>query len=828
MGTEEVKAKKGVEDEPKAGDQAGEVAGGDHEVRAPRGMKAPYVPSAKEIEAHELTHCPPRRWCDHCVRGQSKDTPHSTTRGELAESSMVRVSMDYCFLTEEAAAKTTDHGEEETAKVSLTVLVMVETLCQSIWAYACESKGSGEQWMVEQIVDDMQTIGLYDERIVLKSDQEASITDLQRAIVEARKGQGTALENSRVGDSNSNGRVERAIQDLKGLIRTLRSALEEKIGHAVKLDDPIVPWLVRHAAHLISVSRVRDDGRTAFQKMKGRQTSAKLVPFGETVLFKIPKTASRLGGFEDRWETGCWIGFMMRSGEHLVGTENGVFKVSTVMRRSADRRWSADVVRGVRGTPECPVPGATGRRIPAFAKRHQAESTERAVFMPAPAEPESEIRPAQIMKTDVDEHGYTEKCPGCRALKSGKYRAKHTAECRKRFEAILLQSEKGKRRFEAAAERRSEAITKKAVELQEQIDKDSKQKVAEDSNAAASGSGLTDEQRAAGAKRQADADGEAPDGKKERPDVDKAISAPEAAGPATAPAVVAIPEQGTKRRGDEADDSARLDRDLTAQQVESRGTKRAQDSPGDSARMDRQAEDMSLVDNASGHPGQRVRGRGVIPKEDLEWVNIGSGVIARSFSEMSRLVTTSKDGPPVQDVHRRIVRSLATGMVIDDCVLDDTPDDVLNRRLPYPMDVRVELIMRGALKMFEVKGADISEIFSQPRVAQEAAVRRYGGLDLKPGWSLDLTREDPMTGEPWDLGKHAVRERVRKLVRDTKPFMVIGSPPCTMFCSLQNLNKNKRNEQEFEKRLENARRHIRFCIELYNVQISGGPFFLPA
>ena len=89
-----------------------------------------------------------------------------------------------------------------------------------------------------------------------------------------------------------------------------------------------------------------------------------------------------------------------------------------------------------------------------------------------------------------------------------------------------------------------------------------------------------------------------------------------------------------------------------------------------------------------------------------------------------------------------------------------------------------------------------------------------------------MTRDDPLTGEPWDLGRHEVRERVRKLIRDTKPFMVIGSPPCTMFCALQNLNKSKRDEGVFTKRLENAKRHIRFCIELYMMQVNGGRFFL--
>ena len=75
--------------------------------------------------------------------------------------------------------------------------------------------------MTEQIVDDFETVGLANERIVIKADQEVAITDLQRSVARLRKDHGSALEQSRVGDSNSNARVERAIQDLKGLVRTL-------------------------------------------------------------------------------------------------------------------------------------------------------------------------------------------------------------------------------------------------------------------------------------------------------------------------------------------------------------------------------------------------------------------------------------------------------------------------------------------------------------------------------------------------------------------------------------------------------------------------------
>ena len=787
------------------------LPGGEDEAQTPRAAKAPKVPSAREVEEHELTHCPARSWCDQCVKGQSKDFPHRSVTGELADSSVVRVSMDYCFLSEGASIKKTDHEQTEAARTVMTVLVVVETLCRSIWAYACESKGASEAWVVEQVAYDLQTVGLANERIVIKSDQEPSIIEMQRAVAAQRAGHGsTAIENSRVGDSNSNGRVERAIQDFKGLVRTLRSDLESKIGVKIELSHPIVPWMVRHASHLINVTRVRENGRTAYQLMKGRKCAAKLVPFGETVLFKVPKTSARLGGFEDRWESGCWIGFIIRSGEHLVGTADGVYKVSTVMRRAAGSRWSAENVGAIKGTPEYPVPGSTGHHIPAYARKNQGPASETTVFMPAPPEAEPEPRKAHINRSDMMEHGATERCPGCKALKSGKYRAKHTVERRQRFEAILSQTEKGKRRFEAAAERRQDAITKKAMEEQEKIEAkavDVNDQAMDPSKAAAESSVAAPSESAV--------EGSAVPG-------DEAMGSGDGGQPSAAVGTTA--PRGVKRPGEEVDDSERLLRESGDQPVENKGKKRQGDEADDSSRANRDAADMSAVDDGvrrrRSHPAPRHRD-GRFSPGDLEWKDVGSGVVSKTFPQMVRMVTTSREEPAISDIHRRVITSLTTGKVIDDCVIDDVCDDELNRVMPYPDDVRIELTLKGAIKMFEVVGPDVAEIYSVPRIAQEAAVRKYGDIDLKPGWSLDLTREDPLTGKAWDLSRHDVRERVRKLVRDTKPFMVIGSPPCTMFCALQNLQKGRRDEQEFQRRLENAKRHVRFCFELYAMQVQG-------
>ena len=172
---------------------------------------------------------------------------------------MTGVCIDYCFLTEKVKAQENEHVEEVKANVSMTILVMLETMCRSIWAYAVENKGS-DDWVAEQIIDDLETVGLAGERIIIKADQEVAITDLQRTVARLRKDYGSALEQSRVGDSNSNGKVERAIQDLKGLVRTLKAALEINVGGKVNLSDPIVPLIVRHAAYIINVTRVRENG----------------------------------------------------------------------------------------------------------------------------------------------------------------------------------------------------------------------------------------------------------------------------------------------------------------------------------------------------------------------------------------------------------------------------------------------------------------------------------------------------------------------------------------------------------------------------------------
>ena len=74
-------------------------------------------------------------------------------------------------------------------------------------------------------------IGLEFVDIIVKSDNEPALTSLIASWCTLRameSGLRMIIENSPVGSSKSNGIVERAIQFVPGMIRTIRSAIEVK------------------------------------------------------------------------------------------------------------------------------------------------------------------------------------------------------------------------------------------------------------------------------------------------------------------------------------------------------------------------------------------------------------------------------------------------------------------------------------------------------------------------------------------------------------------------------------------------------------------------
>ena len=110
--------------------------------------------------------------------GRRPSTPSDRSGGDWQVGG-AKVMLDYCSFKENVSRSADEHTEKEEATVSLTALVMKEMMCDSVWAYALKSKNVAEDpWIADQIVDDLNTIGMGRNRIIVKTGQEASIVEL--------------------------------------------------------------------------------------------------------------------------------------------------------------------------------------------------------------------------------------------------------------------------------------------------------------------------------------------------------------------------------------------------------------------------------------------------------------------------------------------------------------------------------------------------------------------------------------------------------------------------------------------------------------------------
>ncbi len=118
----------------------------------------------------------------------------------------------------------------------------------------------------------------------------------------------------------------------------------------------------------------------------------------------------------------------------------------------------------------------------------------------------------------------------------------------------------------------------------------------------------------------------------------------------------------------------------------------------------------------------------------------------------------------------------------------------------------------------------VSELFSPPRVA--AATKLLPSLKLLPGLSFDLTTNDPDDGEPWDFDRPEKRSKCRRIVREQRPILVVGSPMCRAFCSWQRLSMIVGDSDKLLCEKTRALVHLSFCCEIYAMQAREGRYFL--
>ena len=159
--------------------------------------------------------------------------------------------------------------------------------------------------------------------------------------------------------------MEEAGKTVRGVARILKYQLEERAEMKLEEAECVTLWLIRWAAMLVSRFMVGKDGRTGYERRRGRKCRIGVVPFGEKVMFKeIREGKEHKNKMMTEWKDGIWLGHTRDSNEVLVGTKDGVVRAYSVIRKPEGERWDAEMLREMRGSPQQPDPSKPGDHVP--------------------------------------------------------------------------------------------------------------------------------------------------------------------------------------------------------------------------------------------------------------------------------------------------------------------------------------------------------------------------------------------------------------------------------------------------------------------------------
>ena len=213
----------------------------------------------------------------------------------------------------------------------LPIMIIKDRHSKTIFSHPVPAKGIEDPYAAQQLLRDLDMMGY--RRIVLKCDQEDPIKAVADHVKSKWSGE-VVPENSPKGESKSNGEIERAVQEVQGMARTLKDALEAKAGVELVPRMAILAWLVEYCGTLVTLFLVGADGLTAYHRLRGRPWKIQLPPFGECVEY-LRRTRHKL---QARWDKGLFLGVKITTSEKIIGTPNGVYVVQSIRRKPEGQR----------------------------------------------------------------------------------------------------------------------------------------------------------------------------------------------------------------------------------------------------------------------------------------------------------------------------------------------------------------------------------------------------------------------------------------------------------------------------------------------------------
>ncbi len=236
----------------------------------------PGQPTLKQLELHRITHIPFRTWCKWCVMARARGAQHSAS----GECTIAIIGMDYFFITRGGIKKRSEleYPEDEPGNAAMEaareggeIIKCIVIRCSKskvIFAHVVLCKGVDEDdFVANTVVEDLAWFGYTS--MIIKADNEAALQALVRRVVERVSAECKMLdqvtkEEPAKYDSQSNGLVEVGVLLVRGLFRTLKLCLEDRIGRFIPVDHALVPWMLEHACLILNTTAVGPDGLTGW------------------------------------------------------------------------------------------------------------------------------------------------------------------------------------------------------------------------------------------------------------------------------------------------------------------------------------------------------------------------------------------------------------------------------------------------------------------------------------------------------------------------------------------------------------------------------------
>ena len=704
-----------------------------------RCMPCPGEPSPQEVARHNLTHLPYRAWCPHCVAARRNNQAHQ--KGTSAPRSLPLLVLDYCFIRDGDASD------------NLTVLVGRLYPSRALFATVVTHKGASDTHTVSRLCNFLRASGA--SSVVYKTDQEKAVVAIIQEAVRVSKlpkeyaggnqfhGVLTQAvpETSAVGQSASNSRAERSVQQIEDLVRTYKSALESRMGCKLSSDHALMRWIVEHAANVYNKYAVTPEGTTPYAALHGKNPRERLVEFGERILWHVPKALR--AKLDLRWRLGVYAGYSPTSNEYFLGLPNGnVVKSRSIVRVVPSGRWDRKSLMAIKGIPGKLTANEADQdvEVEEFERPHanaddqcrDAQSTEVADAAASNnAHPHlggdegKEVLDRQIRITmkDLKKYGFSPGCPRCLDLEAGFHqtRRNHSDTCRLRMYSQFYEHNDPKwKAVESQIPRREDSAADQEQVCLDEVDADQKPKDKSPSN--------------------------------QRPAAQDV--------PRPAPATPLNDEKHFQ-------------------------------PPVKVSNAMRESDAMEFAYNQSN--GQSVGGGEHQPMD-------------------------VSDDPPVVDDE------------VPDCFLpsDDEDMDTVDR-------MQSALIGAGtdpdAAKYFVEHILGLSnattfvEMYGQGSIVSEANTKRRS-LNLRGLNAFDLRTCKP-DGAPWNFNVKEDRHLARRFIKENDPEWIIGSPPCTAFGIWnRQINYRKMDADKVKAAVDEGKRHLRFCAQLYRRQLARGKHFL--